>query len=162
MSETQNATAPFITPEAMLKHWQGHRRLTRRVIEAFPEDQLHTFSIGGMRTFGQLAQELLSMAEPMMRGVVTGQWEWSSPEDRKPLSKAEILEGWDRSTAELDRLWTEVAPERFLETETAFGQFTDALHNLILYVVDNEVHHRGQGYVYLRALGVEPPAFWER
>jgi uncharacterized damage-inducible protein DinB len=28
--------------------------------------------------------------------------------------------------------------------------------------IDNEVHHRGQGYVYLRALGVEPPPFWER
>jgi uncharacterized damage-inducible protein DinB len=32
----------------------------------------------------------------------------------------------------------------------------------ILYVVDNEIHHRGQGYVYLCALGVEPPPFWER
>ena len=30
------------------------------------------------------------------------------------------------------------------------------------YLIDNEVHHRGQGYVYLRELGVEPPAFYER
>ena len=30
------------------------------------------------------------------------------------------------------------------------------------YFVDNEIHHRGQGYVYLRALGIEPPAFWDR
>jgi uncharacterized damage-inducible protein DinB len=29
-------------------------------------------------------------------------------------------------------------------------------------VIDNEVHHRAQGYVYLRALGLEPPHFWER
>jgi uncharacterized damage-inducible protein DinB len=35
-------------------------------------------------------------------------------------------------------------------------------HGLLLYIVDNEVHHRGQGYVYLRALGVEPPAFFQR
>ena len=28
--------------------------------------------------------------------------------------------------------------------------------------IDNETHHRGQGYVYLRALGIEPPQFWER
>ncbi|RYD85889.1 MAG: damage-inducible protein DinB, partial [Sphingobacteriales bacterium] len=32
----------------------------------------------------------------------------------------------------------------------------------ILYFIDNEIHHRGQGYVYLRALGIEPPFFWER
>jgi hypothetical protein len=27
---------------------------------------------------------------------------------------------------------------------------------------DNEIHYRGQGYVYRRALGMEPPPFWER
>jgi uncharacterized damage-inducible protein DinB len=32
----------------------------------------------------------------------------------------------------------------------------------MLYWIDNEIHHRGQGYVYLRALGIEPPAFYDR
>jgi uncharacterized damage-inducible protein DinB len=32
----------------------------------------------------------------------------------------------------------------------------------LLYVVDNEIHHRAQGYVYLRALGIEPPLFHVR
>jgi uncharacterized damage-inducible protein DinB len=31
-----------------------------------------------------------------------------------------------------------------------------------MYAIDNEIHHRGQGYVYLRALGIVPPPFWER
>ncbi|NLG08337.1 MAG: damage-inducible protein DinB, partial [Deinococcales bacterium] len=34
--------------------------------------------------------------------------------------------------------------------------------SLVQYAIDNEIHHRAQGYVYLRALGVEPPPFWER
>lgn len=33
---------------------------------------------------------------------------------------------------------------------------------VILYAIDNEIHHRGQGYVYLRSLGIEPPPFYER
>ena len=33
---------------------------------------------------------------------------------------------------------------------------------LLLYWIDNEVHHRGQAYVYLRALGIEPPPFYDR
>ena len=40
-----------ITAEELLEHWQGHRRLTRRVIEAFPDDQLFSFAVGGMRPF---------------------------------------------------------------------------------------------------------------
>ena len=151
---------PFITPEALLAHWQGHRRLTRRVIEAFPEDQLFTFSLGGMRPFGGLAMEMLTMAEPMLRGLVTG--DWTMPGSRDPQPKHEILRLWDESTNQIDKLWLELPPERFLETANAFGQYPGVVHDLILYVIDNEIHHRGQGYVYLRALGIEPPAFFDR
>ena len=64
-------STPFITPEALLSHWQGHRRLTRRVIDAFPDDQLFSFSVAGMRPFGALAMEMITMAVPMVRGVVS-------------------------------------------------------------------------------------------
>jgi uncharacterized damage-inducible protein DinB len=157
---TSAPAAAFITPEALLQHWQGHRRLTRKVIEAFPEDQLFTFSIGGMRPFGALALELVSMAEPMVRGVATGDWNTSF--ERETVPKDEILRRWDESTENLNTLWAQIPPEKFAEQMTAFGQYPGIAHDLILYVIDNEIHHRGQGYVYLRALGIEPPPFWER
>jgi uncharacterized damage-inducible protein DinB len=154
------APALFISPEALLEHWQGHRRLTRRVIEAFPDDQLFTFSVGGMRPFGALAMEMLSMAVPMVRGVLAGEWETSW--DRDPKPRADILREWDAATDELNRMWAQIPAARWQEQMTAFGQYPGVAHDLLLYVVDNEIHHRGQGYVYLRALGIEPPAFWER
>jgi uncharacterized damage-inducible protein DinB len=153
-------STPFIAPDALLTHWQGHRRLTRRVIEAFPDDQLFSFSLGGMRPFGAMAMEMVMMAVPMMKGAVSGDWSLSS--DRDPRSKQEVLRLWDESTEQLDALWPQIPPQRFLETLTAFGQYTGVLHDLILYVIDNEIHHRGQGYVYLRALGIEPPPFYDR
>jgi uncharacterized damage-inducible protein DinB len=155
-----SSVAGVLSPEALLEHWQGHRRLTRRVIDAFPEDKLFTFSIGGMRPFGVLALEILTMGVPMVRGVVHGTWDQNASRDTLP--KTNLLKQWDDATAELDRLWKEIPPERFSETLTAFGQYTDKAYNLLLYVIDNEIHHRGQGYVYLRALGVAPPPFYER
>jgi hypothetical protein len=59
---TQTTPSTLITPGALLEYWQGHRRLTRRLIVTFPEDQLFSFSIGGMRPFRQLALELLRTA----------------------------------------------------------------------------------------------------
>jgi uncharacterized damage-inducible protein DinB len=159
-NETVASSAVFITPEALLEHWQGHRRLTRRVIEAFPDDQLFTFTLGGMRPFGELAMEMLSMAAPMVRGVVSG--DWTTSWDRETRPKEEILRMWDEATEELNELWPQIPPGRFHENLVAFGQYPGRAHDLILYVVDNEIHHRGQGYVYLRALGVEPPPFYER
>ena len=55
-----------------------------------------------------------------------------------------------------------IPPRRFEEVDTAFGQWEGVIHGLLFYWIDNEIHHRGQGYVYLRALGIEPPAFYER
>ena len=156
---TATATG-FISPAAMLKHWQGHRRLTRRMIEAFPEDKLFTFSVGGMRTFGELATEMLGMAEPTVRGVVTKKWDEFAV--GKATTKAELLRQWDESTKQIDQLFPQIPVEHFKDTITAFGQYTMPVHEIILYTVDNEIHHRGQGYVYLRALGIEPPPFYVR
>lgn len=154
------AQAVFHTPADLLSHWQGHRALTRRVIEAFPEDQLFTFSVGGMRPFGALAMEMLGMGAPMVRGVLTG--EWNAFSDVKVDTREELLRLWDESTAQINADWSRIPAERWRQTMTAFGQYTDRATGLLMYVVDNEIHHRGQGYVYLRALGVEPPPFWER
>lgn len=152
--------AAAVTPENLRAHWQGHRRLTRRMIEAYPEDQMWSFSVAGMRPFGALVNEMLAMAAPMVRGVVSGEWGEYAAAGEAP--KAELLRAWDEGTAEIDALWPRIPAERFAETITAFGQYTGPTYDLLLYVIDNEVHHRGQAYVYFRALGVEPPPFWER
>ena len=61
-----------MTANAVLNHWQGHRRLTRRVIEAFPDDdKLFNFSVGGMRPFSELALEMIHLASEGVVGVVT-------------------------------------------------------------------------------------------
>ena len=53
MSTDTATMTTFITPDALLEHWQGHRRLTRRIIEAFPEDKLFAFQPAlPMRSFG--------------------------------------------------------------------------------------------------------------
>jgi uncharacterized damage-inducible protein DinB len=160
MSIGSAPSALVIPAAALLEHWQGHRRLTRRVIEAFPEEHLFSFSLGGMRPFGAMATEMMSMAEPMARGIATGDWDRSTTHEPRP--KREILRLWDESTGRINTLWAQIPPERFDQTMTAFGQWPGRVYDLLLYVIDNEVHHRGQGYVYLRALGIEPPPFYER
>ncbi len=165
---TAESSTTTITTKELLGHWQGHRRLTRKVIEAFPEDKLFTHSIGGMRTFGEIANELLLMGAPPAFGFANpGQWiTFKEMETGRlninPTNKKDILELWDWSTKKIDEYWQEVTPERLRETETLYGQYEGTMWSHLFYLIDNEVHHRGQGYVYLRSLGIEPPFFWER
>ena len=157
---TTLAQDTVLTPEALLRHWQGHRGLTRRVIEAFPETELFSFSVGGMRPFADLAKEFLRMSVPTLEGVATGNWQMVQSVDA--ATKADFLRLWDRDTAEIDRIWPTIPAGRFQEVDTAFGQWEGKVYSLLFYIIDNEIHHRGQGYVYLRALGIEPPPFYER
>ena len=152
----------MIPYDALLEHWQGHRRVTRRMIQAFPDDALFGFSIGGMRPFSAMALEMIRMASAGIRGLATREWPIVYPKDAPtPYSKSELLRLWDQTTDEIEALWPRIPPLRFQEVDKAFGQWKAWLRAVPL-LVDNEIHHRGQGYVYLRTLGVEPPAFYDR
>lgn len=163
---TARNPATCITPDELLSHWQGHRRLTRRVIEAFPDHELFHYSIGGMRPFSEMVREMMGLAGLGIRGIVTGRWDSVSElvyhSGSGPQSRQELLCLWDGVTATIDDLWPQLTLQRFHETVRAFGQFDGPVYSSILYWIDNENHHRGQGYVYLRSLGIATPFFWER
>ncbi len=112
-------TATVISPEALLKHWQGHRGLTRKTIEAFPEDKLFTYSVGGMRPFSELVYEFLGMAVPGVTGIATGKWgQWADA--AKVTTKKELLELWDKATEGIDNTWSEIPSHRFEEEDVAW------------------------------------------
>lgn len=152
-----------ISQEDLLKHWQGHRTLTRRVIEAFPEKDFFEFSIAGMRPFSKLTDELLAIAAPALRGIVNRDVQpFTEGSTQGFTTKGQYLEQWDKDTKEIDALWQQLSVEDFSESFNLFGQYEFPIIQNILYFIDNEIHHRGQGYVYLRALNIVPPFFWER
>jgi len=160
MMTSATTTINILTAETLLNNWQGHRRVTRKTIEAFPEDKLFEFSVGGMRPFAEMALEFIRMAVPIVDGVSTGKWvDYKGP---KPTTKSELLQLWDAQTEELNTKFPNIPPHRFSEVDKAFGRWEGPGLATIQYAIDNEIHHRGQGYVYLRALGIEPPPFWIR
>ena len=155
------AKAGVISSDELRAHWQGHRGLTRRVIAAFPEKEFFEFSIGGMRTAAELTMELIAVGAPGLRQIAHRTTEELS-EEPAFKTKSQALELWDQGSAEIDRLWAQIPEDRFGEEVVTFGKYPGTVQSSILYFIDNEIHHRGQMYVYLRALGVEPPYFWER
>lgn len=155
-------TPVVLSKEQLLRHWLGHRFVTRRVIEAFPEKDFFEFSIGGMRPFSALTSELLSIAVPALKSIISREIAPYAENGTDFETKAEYLQKWDEATDEIIKLWPLIKEEDFDQTFKLFGQYEFPIYQNILYFIDNEIHHRGQGYVYLRALNIEPPFFWER
>lgn len=162
-----NQAIGFISSKTILNHWQGHRRLTRRVIEAFPERELFEYSIGGMRPFAEMVKEIISIADAGMQDLFT---DTSTPINElahrtgrlMANTREDMLNTWDDVTYKIDSLWPLISQERFHEVMKAFEMYEGITSDIILYWIDNEIHHRAQGFVYLRSLGIEPPAFWNR
>jgi len=107
-------------------------------------------------------QELLAIGAPGMREIAMETGEKLNEDIKEANTKENILRLWDEATEEITQLWAKVPADRFNEKIVAFGQYEGTVWSTILYYIDNEIHHRGQGYVYLRALNIEPPFFWER
>lgn len=162
METIANQINEVITSNELLRHWQGHRTLTRRVIEAFPEKEFFEFSIGGMRTAAELTQELLAIAAPGIKEIVTGPGGQLNEKIEHGNKKENLLLLWDESTEQINAYWAQLKNERFHDQILAFGQYPGSVWSSLFYFIDNEIHHRGQMYVYLRALNIEPPAFWDR
>ncbi|GBF19052.1 MULTISPECIES: DinB family protein [Arenibacter] len=162
MHTTLNKTPQVISSQELLDHWQGHRALTRRAIEAFPEEAFFSHTIGGMRTFAEMVMELLGIAAPGIREIATGISAPLNEHLEHGNKKDRLLELWDKATAEINTYWSQIKEEQFQQNIKIFGQYDGTVMSSILYFIDNEIHHRGQAYVYLRSLGIEPPAFYER
>ncbi|RZL20226.1 MAG: damage-inducible protein DinB [Pedobacter sp.] len=166
-AEINTDIIPFVSTTNFLNEWLGHRRLTRKVIAAFPEDKLFTYSIGGMRPFAEMVKELIDVSGPGVRGIALDNWENTGGFSGHSLSggqqtKEALLQLWDESTEEITKYYAQISQTRLEETVLAFGQYEGRVFSTILYFKDNEIHHRAQGVVYLRSLGIEPPAFYDR
>ncbi|WP_374948427.1 DinB family protein [Mucilaginibacter sp.] len=161
------AQTELITPEYFLSHWQSHRTLGRKVLAAFPEQELFSFSVGGMRPYSELAGEMIGLASAGIKGLATGDWE-TTPllnhfnKEVKMTTKQQMLDSWDEATGQINSCFPQIDATTFDNKIMAFGMYESTVRDMLFYLIDNDIHHRGQGYVYLRALGIEPPAFWDR
>ena len=149
----------LLTPEALLTNLKDVRALTRNVIEAFLEKELFEFSVANLRPFSQMVEEFLMITNYIFTETLHEKHTPFYTEGQFPTTKAEVLALWDRATEILDREWKEVG--NYTQSLTIY-QMTFSCAQWILYAIENESHHRGQGYTYLRALNIEPPFFWAR
>ncbi len=145
--------------------WDGHRRLTVRTARAFPADKLMTFSpVEPLRTFAVMCDEIARIELAYIRGLAEDQWTWD-PKVPAPATDADGVVRFLEETREYThRMWGRLSAETLLTPRKDPFFFGDSKrpYDWLVYCVDNEVHHRGQGFVYLRELGIEPPHFYER
>ena len=146
--------------------WEENRRLTDKVANAFVDARaLDETPVPGMRSFRKLLLEIWGMERVYARGLATEEWEFQLlPESYNTCAVEELMAFGRGVRQETRRLWPSVTEESLSkQRQTPFeGHPKGRAIEWLTYALENEVHHRAQGYVYLRLLGLEPPAFYIR
>jgi len=164
-SEEEIGMAELLTPQSLLEMMEGNRRLTLRVVEAFPEEKLFHFKPAEpLRPFSEMVVELLEIEEGYVRGIATGEWVLEPEKYKGITTKQALLEACQAVRQRTRELWPKITTERLLaeEVDGFFGNQPQTNLSRLIYALENEIHHRGQGYIYLRILGIEPPPFYVR
>ncbi|GIN73144.1 DNA damage-inducible protein DinB [Bacillus sp. J14TS2] len=152
-----------ISKEEFMEILEGNRKLTIRIIEAFPEERLFQYKpVEPLRPFSEMVIEILNIEKAYMRGIALDEWEYSNAYEGV-LTKEELLTACKDVRKQTQELWPSVTEETLSikKKDPFFGGQQTHIERL-QYALENEIHHRGQGYIYLRMLSIEPPAFYDR
>ncbi|HEX7077430.1 MAG TPA: DinB family protein [Candidatus Eisenbacteria bacterium] len=139
--------------------------ITTRVIEAIPADKIGTRPVRDMRTPTELVVHMAETMRGVVEGIVSGEIkEYESSEkalcptiqSRDDLAKL-MRDAWAKANKAIGGLRPEQATAM---VKSPWGMDFPGWV-CVQIVFDEHLHHRGQLYAFLRALGVEPPFMWD-
>lgn len=146
--------------------WEDNRRLTNKVAKTLVEtDAIDKVVVHGMRPFRELLLEIFTVEKWNISGLAYDKWDFITPPESLRTGPIEaVLDFGNDIRIETRKSWEKIPFESLTKLRPSPNPFVPAGNAIgwLTYALENEIHHRGQGYVYLRLLGQDPPAFYIR
>lgn len=148
--------------DAQWDHMRQMVGIAIRAVEKLPENQLDAHPIPKMRTPKQLVYHEFATLREIVEGLARGDVKDADDADAARIhSKAELVKFCHDSWTAANRAAKTVTDEKLSAmVKTPWGR--DLPGFVIANVFSDEfLHHRGQLYAYLRALGSDVPEVWD-
>ena len=141
---------------AIIKYWRNVRALPLEVLDRFPESQMSFRPAKSIRTAAEQFDHILAVELYIRKGLTENAWGPVPTPGLGISTKKGLLEKltWEHEeTGRVLRMLPESSFEGFYQTR--FGRLSG--EGIIYLGIDEEIHHRGNLYTYLRLMGIEPP-----
>ena len=138
------------------KFWENEVKTTRKVIARIPEGSDYRPDPKS-RTAGEIAWQIACEELMIIEAVESGKAEWKPP--AQPATMRELLDTYERQSAEIIRRWQALPDGRWNGTLEFFGGHRPAAAMAWSFLFDI-VHHRGQISTYLRPMGSTVPQIY--
>lgn len=146
--------------ELLLEAWLKQRAILEKLLRAIPDHHANFAPWDGAMTLSELAQHIGASADMFIRLAKTGEGQIGMPPIVECASMKEvrrIVQEWTANTTEMFQTLT----AEDLETiyHSPFPNLDGPRSKIVRLVIDHEIHHKGQLFVYARMLGVKELPF---
>lgn len=160
------AAPPPSLGEQFLRTFIAEHATTRRVLSAFPPDQLTLRPHEKCKTARELAW-IFVIEQAMAAKALTTGFDWSvppTPMPAPPETMEEIIAAFDTSHQRVVDLVRGMGPEELQATIRFFtgpGTLGDVPRiSFLWFLLHDQIHHRGQFSIYLRIAGARVPSIY--
>ena len=145
-----------MTKNAILKYWENVRQLTLRVFDLFPEDRFDFKPVDNVRSVAEQFDHILICELYARIGMLTGIWDTTPFSGERDLGRSTLRDKLYKENKKTLGLFRMLPEGQFIKIyNTPFGAISGEV--IIYETIDEEIHHRGNLYTYLRLLGIAPP-----
>ncbi|MEM7352095.1 MAG: DinB family protein [Acidobacteriota bacterium] len=147
--------------DSFLRYWASIRGRTSRIVRAIPPEKIEWTYREGKFTLGDLVRHLAALERFMFAENIQGRPS-CYPGHGEHLAQGydAVIEYFDRMHQETVDLLRRLPDERLQATCETPGGAKLAVWKWLRAMIEHEVHHRGQIYLYLGLLGVETPPLY--
>jgi uncharacterized damage-inducible protein DinB len=138
------------------KFWANESKTTRKVLARIPEGSDYRPDRKS-RTAHEIAWQIVVEEKMIIDALESGKVE--VPSRPMPATMKEVVEAYDRQSADIPQRWTALPAERWEGALEFFGKQRPASPMAWGFLFDI-VHHRGQITTYLRPMGSTVPQIY--
>jgi uncharacterized damage-inducible protein DinB len=147
--------------EDLMEHLQRYRATTLQVFELVDDEELEWRPAPDQYSLGQQLLHVAQAEDRFVQGLFQGDWSYDRVRFPEVLPDAATLRAFFRRvrTDLLERI-RDLSPEELGRKIHVPEMPADhSLRWYLWFILEHELHHRGQIWAYLRAMGKTPPFY---
>lgn len=147
--------------EDLTEHLNRYRATTLQVFDLVDEGELQWRPSRSQYSLGQQLLHIAQAEDRLTHGLFEGDWSYERVRFPEELPTAEAMkEFFDRVRSYTLAALNKIEPEELGKViEVPDSPVEQSLRSLLWFVLEHELHHRGQIWAYLRSMGHTPPFY---
>jgi uncharacterized damage-inducible protein DinB len=142
------------------EHLARFRQVTLQALQRTPQEKLSWAPAPGLMTFAGQYAHLAKIEQLYVRGLSVNVWAAASNELTGPSTITELRQMLDVSRSATEQWLSQLQPTRLDEIVTVpWLPVKWSMRSWLWYLVEHELHHKGQISLYLHLCGIEAPFF---